>query len=169
MKVNQAVTTPRSLSVDTATKTDTANDYSAATVWATRRNSHTLIYAWHDKVTFPDLRRKMIELCRTFGVQNLLIEDHGAGSSLIQELQHAGIPAIGRNATTSKVARLSGVTAYIESGRVLFPKDAPWLAEFLTELLGFPNTKHDDQVDSLSQYLLWVQEHPPGTFNAFWP
>ena len=44
---------------------------------------------------------------------------------------------------------------------MILPKDAPWLAEFVSELLGFPNAKHDDQVDSLSQYLLWVQERPP--------
>jgi predicted phage terminase large subunit-like protein len=157
------------MSVDTATKTDTANDFSAATVWLTRKENHHLVYAWRDKVGFPDLRRKVAELCRTFRVQNLLIEDTGAGSSLIQELKHLGIPAIGRKATTSKEARLSGVTAYIESGQVLFPKDAPWLAEFLSELLGFPNAKHDDQVDSLSQYLLWVQERPPPTkFEVFW-
>ncbi len=30
------------------------------------------------------------------------------------------------------------------------PKDASWLAEFEAELLGFPGTRYDDQVDSLS-------------------
>ena len=33
------------------------------------------------------------------------------------------------------------------------PKDAPWLDEFLHELLGFPNARHDDQVDAFSQLL----------------
>ena len=32
-------------------------------------------------------------------------------------------------------------------------KDAPWLAEWLDELLAFPNGRHDDQVDSTSQAL----------------
>ena len=30
------------------------------------------------------------------------------------------------------------------------PNSAPWLGEFLTELLSFPNGRHDDQVDSVS-------------------
>jgi hypothetical protein len=33
-----------------------------------------------------------------------------------------------------------------------------WLGEFLTELLSFPNGRHDDQVDSVSQFLRWLQD-----------
>jgi phage terminase large subunit-like protein len=32
------------------------------------------------------------------------------------------------------------------------------LGEFLTELLSFPNGRHDDQVDSVSQFLRWLQD-----------
>ncbi len=35
---------------------------------------------------------------------------------------------------------------------VLLPKRAPWLQNFQTEILQFPHGRHDDQVDSLSQY-----------------
>src|SRR6516164_6685950 len=35
------------------------------------------------------------------------------------------------------------------------PTDAPWLADLLSEVCGFPNTAHDDQVDALSQALYW--------------
>ena len=47
-------------------------------------------------------------------------------------------------------------------------KDAPWLAEFEAELLGFPGARHDDQVDSLSQYFGWVRERPKVTFECHW-
>ncbi len=43
-----------------------------------------------------------------------------------------------------------------ESGQVLFPSRAPWLADLETELFAFPNGRHDDQVDSISQYLKWA-------------
>jgi phage terminase large subunit-like protein len=33
----------------------------------------------------------------------------------------------------------------------------PWLGTFLMELLAFPNGANDDQVDSVSQVLLWMQ------------
>ena len=40
-----------------------------------------------------------------------------------------------------------------ESGQVFFPKEAPWLADLEAELFAFPNGRHDDQVDSISQAL----------------
>ena len=45
------------------------------------------------------------------------------------------------------------------------PKDAAWLAEFEAELLGFPGARHDDLVDSLSQYFNWVRERPRAFFE----
>ena len=35
------------------------------------------------------------------------------------------------------------------------PNRAPWLDEFRREITEFPNGRHDDQVDSLSQFLKW--------------
>ena len=40
---------------------------------------------------------------------------------------------------------------------VVLPRSAPWLAEFVAELVGFPNARHDDQADALAQMLA----HPP--------
>jgi predicted phage terminase large subunit-like protein len=37
--------------------------------------------------------------------------------------------------------------------QVFFPNRAPWLADLETELFAFPNARHDDQVDSISQTL----------------
>ncbi len=36
------------------------------------------------------------------------------------------------------------------------PERAPWLQDFQTEILQFPAGKHDDQIDSLSQFLKWI-------------
>ena len=49
--------------------------------------------------------------------------------------------------------RLIAVLPSIERGHVLVPKSAPWLDAFRSELQAFPNGIHDDQVDSLSQFL----------------
>ena len=42
-------------------------------------------------------------------------------------------------------------------------QEAPWLDEYLSELLGFPATKFDDQVDSTSQFLEWIKNHQRST------
>ena len=49
-------------------------------------------------------------------------------------------------------------SAMIEAGHLLLPAEAPWLAELRSELLGFPNARHDDQVDALSQLLAYVRK-----------
>jgi len=53
-------------------------------------------------------------------------------------------------------------TAMIENGFVYIPQDAPWLAEYLHEMIVFPNGKHDDQVDSTAQFLDWFKKPFPG-------
>jgi len=54
--------------------------------------------------------------------------------------------------------RMVAQSAKIEAGHIYLPKDAPWLATFLRELLAFPNGANDDQVDSVSQLLIWMQQ-----------
>ena len=43
--------------------------------------------------------------------------------------------------------------APIEAGAVHVPTHALWLEEFKKEVLSFPASKHDDQIDALSQAL----------------
>ena len=45
--------------------------------------------------------------------------------------------------------------AKFEAGLVHFSKNARYLPDLLAELLAFPNGKHDDQVDSISQALAY--------------
>ena len=43
--------------------------------------------------------------------------------------------------------RLHAQAATIENGFVFLPEEAPWLADYLAELLAFPAGRHDDQVE----------------------
>ena len=61
-----------------------------------------------------------------------------------------------------KVGRLYVHQAKFEAGLVLFPERAPFLPELETELLSFPQAKHDDQVDSITQAL----SHKPGGYDG---
>jgi predicted phage terminase large subunit-like protein len=55
---------------------------------------------------------------------------------------------------------MSAQSARIEAGQVHLPRRESWLEDFRTELLQFPHGKHDDQVDSLSQFLARVERSP---------
>ncbi|HEY1982084.1 MAG TPA: phage terminase large subunit [Xanthobacteraceae bacterium] len=80
---------------------------------------------------------------------------------MIQELRAEGFslvqaaPAIDGD----KTMRLRSQMAKIEGGFVLFPKEAHWLDAYLLELLSFPNSKYDDQVDSTVFALAWMTEN----------
>ena len=52
----------------------------------------------------------------------------------------------------------------LESSQALLPERAPWLDDFLAELLAFPGGRHDDQVDSVSQALAWAGERWQGPY-----
>ena len=56
--------------------------------------------------------------------------------------------------------RLHGQTPRIEGGFLLFPKRADWLEPYLSELLSFPSSNYDDQVDSTVYALAWIGENP---------
>jgi phage terminase large subunit-like protein len=54
-----------------------------------------------------------------------------------------------------KEARLYAVLSSFERGKVLFKRNAPYLRELEEELLSFPESKTDDQVDSITQALAY--------------
>ena len=63
---------------------------------------------------------------------------------------------IGIKPEGSKADRMAAQSAKIEAGHVHVPKEAGWLDDFLLEVLAFPKGRHDDQIDSVSQFLIWA-------------
>ena len=51
---------------------------------------------------------------------------------------------------TDKIARARPLQGRMQQSRVVFPVEAPWLAQAQTELLRFPAGAHDDVVDALA-------------------
>lgn len=146
---------------DVAMMTGAQNDYSVCTTWLIQRSDAYLLHVYRGRLEYPELRRKVISLASEHRATTVLIEDAGPGMNLLQDLR-AGMPQgmtrpIGVKPEGSKVDRMATQSAKIEAGHVYLPNSAPWLGEFLTELLSFPNGRHDDQVDSVSQFLRWWQ------------
>ena len=155
---------------DCASATGDHNDYSVCTTWAFEKHRYYLIDVWRGRKDIPGVRDMMIELARNFEADEVLIEDAGPGQHLIPELNNGpydfGTPIIGIKPVGSKTDRMAGVSPCIESGQVFLPEEEPWLDTFLNELLAFPNAKHDDQVDSTSQFLNWVRNRTVHTFSS---
>lgn len=149
------------MSWDISTTTGNTSDYSVCTVWEIDGRNYYLRHVFRQRLAYPDLRRKIVAMAQEFAATTLLIEDAGPGSNLLEDLRcdpSLCIPGpIGIKPEGSKIDRMAAQSARIEAGQVHIPNDAPWLAVFLNEMLAFPGGKHDDQVDSVSQFVLWAQ------------
>jgi predicted phage terminase large subunit-like protein len=139
---------------DTAFKTGATNDYSVCATIGETQNGFYLLHLYRNKVEFPQLKRVVGELAEQWRPSEIYVEDKASGQSLVQELKlSTNFPIIPVKVDRDKESRASAVTGYFESGRVLFPEGAPWVADLEDELASFPGGLHDDCVDALSQAL----------------
>jgi predicted phage terminase large subunit-like protein len=147
---------------DVASKAGGKNDWSVCTTWGVRKRQYFLLHVLRERLEFPDLLHRAAEIARRFSAHRILVEDASSGSALAQALRAlVTSPVIAIKPKLDKPARVQRASAVFEAGRVFLPVDAPWLPEYRRELLAFPGSRHDDQVDSTSQFLIWAEERPP--------
>ena len=145
------------VSWDTALTSNELGDYSACVVLLARGETIYVLDVFRQRLEYPELKRAVI--ARHEGWRNvassyaLCIEKKGSGLSIIQDLQRDQIYAIGVEPEGDKIMRMVAQTPQIEAGAVHLPKEAPWLDDFKKEILSFPKSKNDDQVDAFSQAL----------------
>ena len=154
---------------DTATKDGVLNDFSACITALVRGNKIYVLDVFCERLIFPDLRAAVIRLAQEAGATTLLIEDAASGAQLLQELGREcprGVPSpTPLKPEGDKTTRFAGQTSRIEAGDLLLPREAPWLGEFMHQLIGFPNVKKDDQADALAHLLNWSRRRPQPVIN----
>ena len=143
---------------DIAQKAGQQNDYSVGTTWLVHGRNVYLLDVYRGRVDYPTLKQGVIQCAEKHKpIATILVEDAGTGPALVQELHRQGMPVILRRPQSDKLSRMWAQSAQIEAGRLFLPETAPWLADFETELLSFPYGRHDDQVDTVSQLLAWLE------------
>lgn len=152
---------------DTAVKAGVGNDYSVCTTWVQVGDFHYLLDVCRVKMDHPGLKAKVKQMWLEWKAHNVLIEDKGAGQALVQDMrrEEPSMPVVAIHPHKDKITRLAGVSPMIESGKVWLPKVATWLAPLEQEMMLFPNARHDDQVDSVSQYLNWRRLSNAGQYR----
>ncbi|KAF0811368.1 hypothetical protein IGB42_04134 [Andreprevotia sp. IGB-42] len=146
---------------DTAQKVAQHNDPSVGTVWGVADGRYWLLDVIRKRVDYPALRQEVKQAATRHHASAVLIEDKASGVSLAQELKREHVPVIAIAPHGDKQSRMLRASPLIEAGKVMLPRRALWLGEFERECAGFPNSKHDDQVDSMSQFLNWAFERGP--------
>jgi len=154
---------------DTASTVEETSDYSVCTTWWVVNGKYYLVDVVRVRVDYPGLRQLVIQNSVRHNATTVIIEDKGAGTSLIQDLRHEGrVHPVAFLPQGSKEMRMYGQTSKFESGQVLLPQKSDWLDEYRNEILAFPGSRHDDQVDSTSQFLEWISTRSTSSFSCDW-
>lgn len=155
------------------------NDPTAMTTWGIWKPldgpmSVLLIDCWAEHLTFPKLKERVLDEWRvSYGEGRemkrpdlILVEEKAAGISLIQELQKAHLPVRGYNpGRADKMQRLQITAAIFAAGRVWLPESdrgngyvKDWAEGFLSQICSFPDSNHDDYVDSATQAMRLLKD-----------
>lgn len=143
------------ISIDCASGLGTENDFTAISIFTINNEKFYLHEILRLKISYPELKNKIENLIEKYNPQSILIEDKSNGSSMIQDIGVKYNNIIPIKPTKSKECRVNDILTTLEAGNLLIANHQSWNQELEIELLSFPSCKHDDQVDSISQFINW--------------
>ena len=161
------------ISCDTAEKDKDVDAPSVLSVFLLTHHVVQLVKVVRKRMIYSVLKTKVKATCQQAIIDYnaplvaLVIEDKSSGTQLIQELRQDGklpVVAFEPGQYGSKENRCDLSTGTLEAGLVALPQHAPWLDLWEDEITNFPNADYADQMDSLSQFVLWhnqlVEQRP---------
>jgi predicted phage terminase large subunit-like protein len=162
----------RWLSWDTGLKDKDTNAYTARIVGELMPDYRLLIRnVWRDRLTFPALPAMIGQDAALYNIggpiRGVLIEDKASGTSAYQTLREAGEPwlrplLVPFMPSGSKEQRAEQAAVWMKNSCVLLPEpgpSVPWLMDFENELFTAPQSEFMDQVDALSQLVLYIENY----------
>ena len=147
---------------DTAFTKNERSDYSACTTWGVfnmnedSSDTHIILLdALKERLEFPELKQRAMEMYNEWQPDACIVEAKASGAPLVFELRKMGIPVQEFTPTrgNDKITRVNSVSDLFASGKVWAPRKR-WAEEVIEEMAAFPNSDHDDLVDSATQALI---------------
>lgn len=139
---------------DTAYTAKSSADYSACSTWGVwtdedQQSNIILLDAFKERIDFPELKQRAVELWRHYNPDNVLIEAKASGWPLIHELRRMGIPVtdVTYSRGEDKHMRINSVTDIFRSGLVWAP-DTAFANMMIEEFAAFPYGDSDDLMDT---------------------
>lgn len=139
---------------DTAYTAKQTADFSACSTWGVWSNEDgdtniILLDAFKERMEFPDLKERAVELYHRYEPDSCLIEAKASGWPLIHELRRMGIPVsdITYSRGEDKHSRVHSVADIFKSGFVWAP-DLMFARQMIEEFAEFPYGDSDDLLDT---------------------
>lgn len=163
----------RAIYVDTAQKAGQEHDYSVFEHWGRSRTGQAILLdvhrgKWEAPELLAEARSFWLKHQSSVGIplRAMKVEDKVSGTGLIQTLRREGIPVLPIKRDRDKISRAHDAAPFVESGNVLLPQWAHWLADFMAEVEVFPAGANDDQLDPMFDAIHDVQFWPSDTAHA---
>jgi predicted phage terminase large subunit-like protein len=144
------------ISVDCTFKNLDTSDFVAGQVWSRFGPKCYLRGRVKERLDIIGTIEMIIKLSTRFPkAHTKLVEDKANGSAVIQLLKNRVSGLIAVEPKDSKISRLNAIAPFWEAGDIYLPHpdEAPWILEYVEELVNFPNAANDDEVDATSQAL----------------
>lgn len=151
--------------IDLAATDKTRSDFTVISTWAaTPTRDLLLIGRVRERILSADhsatVRRVWFEWKAVRRMRFLGVEKASYGLSVVTTLRREAIPIKELTPDKDKTARAIPAGELCKAGKLYFPRRASWLEEWEHEHLQFPNSVHDDQVDTTAYAVNELQMLP---------
>jgi predicted phage terminase large subunit-like protein len=144
---------------DCSFKDSRSSDFVVGQVWGRNGADKYLLDQVRGRMDCPATMQAVKRLSEKWPqAQRKVIEDKANGPAVVAMLKHEIAGLIAVNPKGGKEVRAQAVSPQIEAGNVYLPDPsiAPWINGFIEECAAFPNGAFDDQVDAMSQALVYL-------------
>jgi len=152
---------------DTAIKAETTNDYSVGITFGWDDERWVILDVVRKRMKFDALKATAIEFHDKWKPDQVLVEDSANGFAMVTDLAKIDRIYIKKlGVRGSKEERFAFAVEYLENGKLALLRHAPYFDELRRELLAFPTSRHDDQVDAISLFVRRLRLPRPLPHNS---
>ncbi len=142
---------------------ETGSSYVVGQVWSVTNDceQYVLLDQIRKRLSFSDTLSAIRKFAYAYPMSSAhLIEEKANGSAIIDMLRDeipGLLPVLPQG---GKEARAHAIESLWTNKCILLPSPhhQPWITDFIQELLEFPCSLHDDQVDAMTQALTWLRD-----------
>jgi predicted phage terminase large subunit-like protein len=158
----------RLVSVDSTFKNSAGADMVGIGFWLQTQEYMFRVDQVNKRMGFTETLDTLRNLYPAWKFTDLLIEDTANGPAIIDTLKReaVGYAVHAVNPLGGKVARAEAASVQFKQGRILLPRYAPWLQEYIDQLLSFPAGTFDDLVDETTQVINFCASTGPMTVET---
>lgn len=143
---------------DTAIKAKDEHDFSVGVTIGVAQDKYYILDIVRKKMEFPELLKVVKDYALKWKPKVILVEDKASGQSLLQSLA-ANLPMLPIKPKFDKITRFARHTPLFETHKVFINEKASWKLDLEKEILSFPKSPNDDQIDALSQAFSYLSEY----------